>query len=215
MSYVGCLVSNPHQNITAPDGGKGDDLVLVKGIYDYFHYKCDGFNDVGWGCGYRTLQTMCSWILRCQRTEDPQNAVPSIPKIQKILVDIGDKPSEFHGSRDWIGSFEVGYVLSTHYSVDFQIHHVTKNSEWKVLVGKLCQHFKDGGCPVMMGGKTDAASKCIIGTYKEDHLLVLDPHLVGRASMTRKLLEWHPTSEFTVSQNNFYNLCMPLIYWKL
>lgn len=66
----------------------------------------------GWGCGYRTLQTLCSWILRCQKREhqtkeDIQQAVPSIPSIQKILIEIGDKTPEFYGSRDWIGSFEV------------------------------------------------------------------------------------------------------------
>ena len=35
-------------------------------------------------------------------------AVPSIPHIQKILVeDLKDKPKTFIGSRDWIGTFEV------------------------------------------------------------------------------------------------------------
>ena len=23
----------------------------VKGSYKYYHYNCDGFDDVGWGCG--------------------------------------------------------------------------------------------------------------------------------------------------------------------
>ena len=35
-------------------------------------------------------------------------AVPSIPHIQKTLVeDLKDKPKTFVGSRDWIGTFEV------------------------------------------------------------------------------------------------------------
>ena len=35
-------------------------------------------------------------------------AVPSIPHIQKTLVeDLKDKPKKFVGSRDWIGTFEV------------------------------------------------------------------------------------------------------------
>jgi Ufm1-specific protease 1 len=25
----------------------------VNGSYKYYHYNCDGFNDCGWGCGYR------------------------------------------------------------------------------------------------------------------------------------------------------------------
>lgn len=36
--------------------------VLVQGSYEYWHYGCDGLDDRGWGCGYRTLQTLCSWI---------------------------------------------------------------------------------------------------------------------------------------------------------
>jgi hypothetical protein len=31
--------------------------------YEYWHYYCDGFDDRGWGCGYRTLQTIVSWII--------------------------------------------------------------------------------------------------------------------------------------------------------
>lgn len=31
--------------------------------YEYWHYLCDGFDDRGWGCGYRTLQTISSWII--------------------------------------------------------------------------------------------------------------------------------------------------------
>lgn len=214
MSYLGSLVSNPHEGVAFPAAGKAEDVVIVKGVYDYFHYKCDGFNDVGWGCGYRTLQTMCSWILRLHKNLDAQNSVPSIPSIQQILVDIEDKPAEFMGSRDWIGSFEVGYVLSTHYNIDFKILHVTASNDWKSIVHQLSKHFREGGCPVMMGGKTDAASKCIIGTCKDTHLLVLDPHLTGRASENRKLVSWHPIEDFDVKGSNFYNLCIPLIKWE-
>jgi hypothetical protein len=35
------------------------------------------------------------------------SAVPSIPAIQQVLFDLEDKPSNFVGSCDWIGSFEV------------------------------------------------------------------------------------------------------------
>ena len=37
-----------------------------------------------------------------------KKAVPSIPHIQKTLVeDLQDKPKTFVDSRDWIGTFEV------------------------------------------------------------------------------------------------------------
>ena len=46
----------------------GDTILEIFGVnkevgYEYWHYLCDGFDDRGWGCGYRTLQTIASWII--------------------------------------------------------------------------------------------------------------------------------------------------------
>lgn len=41
---------------------KLESKITVQGTYEYWHYGCDGLDDRGWGCGYRTLQTICSWI---------------------------------------------------------------------------------------------------------------------------------------------------------
>ena len=38
------------------------ELVTVNGSYQYWHYLCDSFDDRGFGCGYRTLQSICSWM---------------------------------------------------------------------------------------------------------------------------------------------------------
>lgn len=64
----------------------------------------------GWGCGYRTLQSMCSWILNAKKpilSDDQNDTPPSIEKIQSTLVDISDKPANFLHSREWIGALEV------------------------------------------------------------------------------------------------------------
>lgn len=46
----------------------------------------DKTDDAGWGCAYRSLQTIHSWF-RCQHyTHTP---VPSLKDIQQTLVDIG------------------------------------------------------------------------------------------------------------------------------
>ena len=37
--------------------------------------------------------------------------VPSLRKIQEILVELGDKPQSFVDSREWIGTFEACIVL--------------------------------------------------------------------------------------------------------
>lgn len=75
------------------------------------------YNQQGWGCGYRTLQTMCSWI-QGQRGESMRD-VPSIKKFQEALVAMEDKPKSFAGSKEWIGSFELCICIDYFYEVYF------------------------------------------------------------------------------------------------
>ena len=52
---------------------------------------------------------MISWLIH-QNFLAHQN-VPSIPEIQKILVELGDKPNSFVSSKGWIGSYEVSLII--------------------------------------------------------------------------------------------------------
>ena len=49
----------------APEGAPG--AVLVRGSYDFYHFGCQGLDDRGWGCAYRSLQKIASWALRAER----------------------------------------------------------------------------------------------------------------------------------------------------
>lgn len=31
-------------------------------MYEYYHYGDQNFHDNGWGCAYRALQTLISWL---------------------------------------------------------------------------------------------------------------------------------------------------------
>lgn len=46
----------------------------------------DKTDDAGWGCAYRSLQTIYSWFRHQHYTQAP---VPSLKDIQQTLVDIG------------------------------------------------------------------------------------------------------------------------------
>lgn len=35
---------------------------IVDGLYSYHHYMQNNFDDNGWGCAYRSLQTIISWF---------------------------------------------------------------------------------------------------------------------------------------------------------
>lgn len=86
-------------------------VVLVNGKYNYYHYKIDGYNDDGWGCAYRSLQTILSWF---QYAGYIKESIPTISSIQKILSIVDSDKSQkksFIGSHEWIGSYEIMLVL--------------------------------------------------------------------------------------------------------
>lgn len=55
------LLINPHEGLNH-SGVKDGEVSLVQGLYAYHHYMQDNFDDNGWGCAYRSLQTICSWF---------------------------------------------------------------------------------------------------------------------------------------------------------
>lgn len=60
-SNPGKLV-NTHEALP-PIPVKQDTIVaLVRGKYTYHHYMQDNINDDGWGCAYRSMQTIFSWF---------------------------------------------------------------------------------------------------------------------------------------------------------
>ena len=72
-----------------------DLICAVKGAYGYHHYVCDGLDDRGWGCGYRTLQTIASWIANRSNNDGVDDRrVPTIPDIQKTILKLDDAKSK-------------------------------------------------------------------------------------------------------------------------
>ncbi|XP_042885071.1 ufm1-specific protease 1-like [Penaeus japonicus] len=211
------LLRNIHEGLGLPEGVM--ESAFVAGDYLFYHYGCDGFDDRGWGCGYRTLMSLCSW-LRGQISNAKPNAgsiapVPSNHRVQEILVEISDKEKNFLGSKQWIGSVEVCLVIDTLYDVRCQIIHVKSGEELSEHINTLMAHFKTKGSPIMMGGDTDVSSKGIVGVCKnatDTYLLVVDPHYWGEARDVASLqasgwAKWQSISDFQAS--SFYNLCLP------
>ncbi|CAK1584359.1 unnamed protein product [Parnassius mnemosyne] len=191
-----------------------ENCYIVRGNYHYYHYLCDGFDDRGWGCGYRTLQTICSWM---NHNLKDIKKVPYLREVQEILVQLEDKPKNFLGSRQWIGSFEVCLVIDKLYDVPCKIIHVNKGDELEKITETLKLHFEKFGSPVMMGGDIDCSSKGIMGIQilgKNTSLLIVDPHYVGNEQSKDFLknkgwVKWQPLNDFLSS--SFYNLCLPQV----
>ncbi|XP_046455605.1 ufm1-specific protease 1-like [Daphnia pulex] len=215
------LLSNVHLGLSDPTSNPQRTTHIITNDYQYYHYKCDGFDDVGWGCGYRTLQTIASYLSLQQQPGKKAGQVPSLKEIQETLVAIEDKKKSFVGSREWIGSFEVCLVIDKLFDVPCKILHCPSGENAMTdIFPKLEEHFaKSSARPIMMGGDHDASSKGVLGTccVDNDHwLLVLDPHYYHQRGQHQtsavKLqkegyVRWTHTSEF--DKQSFYNICLP------
>lgn len=106
FSYSLVVINADLRNLILVKDGQ---VALVQGTYTYHHYMQDHFDDSGWGCAYRSLQTVVSWFVN----QGYANCnIPTHQEIQQALVDIGDKQQSFVKSKKWIGSLEVSYCLN-------------------------------------------------------------------------------------------------------
>ncbi|XP_044580582.1 ufm1-specific protease 2-like [Cotesia glomerata] len=188
-----------------------DNSSFVSGMYAYYHYGQDNFHDSGWGCAYRSLQTIFSWFRFQGYTEQK---VPTHRAIQKSLVDIGDKPSSFIGTNQWIGSTEVGFVLETLLNVNSKFLIAASGKDMPDLLEDLRQHFQTQGTPVMIGGGVLAHT--ILGVIYDEskqlpYWLILDPHYEGKENLSTVLEKGYcgwKGKEFW-RKDAFYNMCLP------
>ncbi|PSN53636.1 putative Ufm1-specific protease 2 [Blattella germanica] len=200
---------NVHEGLssTVKDG----EVSLVQGTYSYHHYRQDRMDDSGWGCAYRSLQTIVSWF-RWQGYTD--HAVPSHREIQQCLVNIGDKPSSFVGSCQWIGSTEVSFCLESMLGLPSRIISVSSGEELGYKGGELAHHFKHVGTPIMIGGGVYAHTILGVDFNKnsgELKFLILDPHYTGTEDLgiiqSKGWCGWKGVDFW--NKTAYYNLCLP------
>ncbi|XP_068651394.1 probable Ufm1-specific protease [Aristolochia californica] len=210
------LLKDVHNGISC-SGVSGGFASLVEGSYEYYHYLQDGFDDCGWGCAYRSLQTIISWFSLQHYTSIE---VPSHWEIQQALVELGDKEPSFLGSREWIGAIELSYVLDKLLGVSCKIINVRSGAELPEKCRELALHFETQGTPVMIGGGVLAYT--LLGVdYNEASgdcaFLILDPHYTG-ADDLKKIVNggWCSWKKAVDSKgkhfflyDKFYNLLLP------
>ncbi|XP_035207916.1 ufm1-specific protease 2-like isoform X2 [Stegodyphus dumicola] len=199
---------NPHEGLGASGN---ENTALVQGRYSYHHYMQDRMNDDGWGCAYRSLQTIISWF-KFQGYTDKN--IPTHTEIQQALVDIGDKLPSFVGSKKWIGSQEVSFCLDYLINVKSKIMCVSSGAELANKGRELFNHFQDQGTPVMIGGGVLAHTILGVDFNKSTgdlKFLILDPHYTGSEDLNVILNKgwcgWK-TVQFW-DESAFYNLCLP------
>ena len=209
--------------LVPPSGIAGGNVYSVSGSFAYYHYGQDRFDDIGWGCAYRTLQSICSWYVLNHyapypmtihaTTHKPTPSIPTHRDIQQTLVDSQDKPPNFVGSKEWIGAIECGIVLGA-IGISSKTLFVPDGTEITQHVRALAQHFRLHGTPVMIGGGVLAYG--LVGLHWNEttgavRFLILDPHYVGRDD-TKSVLSggwcgWKGAELFL--PDKFYNFCLP------
>ncbi|XAR67950.1 hypothetical protein NMG60_11002905 [Bertholletia excelsa] len=212
----GSLPKDVHLGIPS-SGVSGGFVSLVQGSYEYYHYLQDGFDDSGWGCAYRSLQTIISWFKLQHYTSID---VPSHREIQQSLVEIGDKEPSFIGSREWIGAIELSFVLDKLLGVSCKIMNVRSGAELPEKCRELALHFENQGTPIMIGGGVLAYT--LLGVDFNDAsgdcaFLILDPHYTGSDDL-KKIVNggWCGWKKAVDSKgkhfflhDKFYNLLLP------
>ncbi|EMS58087.1 hypothetical protein TRIUR3_11266 [Triticum urartu] len=215
------LLRDVHKEIPS-SGVSGGIMSLIEGSYEYYHYLHDGIDDNGWGCAYRSLQTIMSWY-RLQQYSSIN--VPSHREIQQVLVEIGDKDPSFIGSREWIGAIELSFVLdkllgNSVMQASCKIINVRSGDELPEKCRELAIHFETQGTPVMIGGGVLAYT--LLGVdYNEASgdcaFLILDPHYTGGDDL-KKIVNggWCAWKKSVDSKgrsfflkDKFYNLLLP------
>ncbi|XP_051133390.1 probable Ufm1-specific protease isoform X2 [Andrographis paniculata] len=210
------LLKDVHLGIPS-SGVSGGYASLIQGSYEYYHYLQDGFDDSGWGCAYRSLQTIISWFRQQHYTSVD---VPSHREIQQALVEIGDKDPSFIGSREWIGAIELSFVLDKLLGVSCKVINVRSGAELPEKCRELALHFETQGTPIMIGGGVLAYT--LLGVdYNEVSgdcaFLILDPHYTGGEDL-KKIVNggWCGWKKAVDSKgkhfflhDKFYNLLLP------
>ncbi|XP_018336684.1 ufm1-specific protease 2 [Agrilus planipennis] len=206
---IGGPLINPHEGLIHT--GNENEVVIVRGKYLYYHYCQNKMDDNGWGCAYRSLQTLASWFLLQGYTCRP---VPTFDEIQKCLVDIGDKSNSFIGSKQWIGSTEVTFVLNSLLGITSKIIYVSSGEELATKGPDLINHFKTQGTPIMIGGGVLAHTILGVDYNRKTgdiQFLVLDPHYTGPEDVEiiqkKGWCGWKGMNFW--DKGSYYNMCLP------
>jgi len=212
---------NPHTGCGARPswwkGGPESRTILVRGLYEYAHYMHDHFDDNGWGCAYRSLQTCVSWY-RMQHY--CKKEVPSIPDIQSLLKRIDEAHKDLKvGSRQWIGTVEGMYCLQEHVGLDCKMLYCSDSADMMSQLPQVFQHFESEGTPVMMGAGQKAftlVGLCYDAASGEAGFLIVDPHYTGaddlKTILAKGWVGWKNSEFFAKNADgSFINLCLPMV----
>jgi hypothetical protein len=208
------LLHDPHLQLASPP-----DALIVFDNYDYYHYNVDGYNDIGWGCAYRSIHTIVSWL----RYNFPHlvDRVPGIVDIQTRLKEIDYAHANMSiGSNAWIGCLEASTVIQdlSGGQISCRILHACNPDDLeKYIMNEVRDNFVNFGAPVMVGAGDYAFVIAGVSAVTRQ-VLILDPHYIqanGNDPIKKGIVGWksirkHFDFKKTNASSGFMNICIPL-----
>eukprot|EP01025_Chloroclados_australasicus_P013700 TRINITY_DN16426_c1_g4_i2.p1 TRINITY_DN16426_c1_g4~~TRINITY_DN16426_c1_g4_i2.p1 ORF type:complete len:213 (+),score=19.74 TRINITY_DN16426_c1_g4_i2:276-914(+) len=212
MTQATQLVANIHEFVPIP--AKAKEIYKVLGNYRFYHFGEQGMDDRGWGCAYRSLQTVCSWLHEQNFTKS--DGVPSHKDIEQVLLKSVDG---YKGIPQWIGSWELFMYLDVCFDISSKILNSNSSEELLLKYEQIKEHFQKGGSPIMSGAGNSA--RIIIGIGKDENeeqiMLVLDPHYIGindpEQIISQGYCGWSKMADIG-KDVVFSNLLLPQVYTK-
>lgn len=80
---------NVHKEIKNKDNISNIKEYTIDGDYRYYHYLQDGERDSGWGCAYRSLQSIYSFFIENHYVDDEDSKYKenrNIPTIKEVFI---------------------------------------------------------------------------------------------------------------------------------
>ncbi|OII76832.1 hypothetical protein cand_024070 [Cryptosporidium andersoni] len=193
-----------------------NEIYKIEGDYWYFHYFQDNIDDIGWGCTYRSLQTVLSWYLLNNYSIKP---ILNHYEIQKILKYHDNTHEELEiGSNTWIGTIEVSYILSIYLGIRCKIMYFHNIDEFIQKYDILINHFEIISSPIIISIGNYSYILVGIRTFQNIQnnveYLILDPHYKGDDNIDiiirRGWVGWKTPNFFkSNSKDKFVNILLP------
>lgn len=181
--------------------------------FKIYHYKIDNFNDCGFGCSYRNIQT----ILSAYSLENNIN----IPNIEELLKYFNPNYKNMYNKQLWIEPLDISKYLLDKFDIKSEnllyvisdsdgdnilksdINYYIKNNSiynnFNKLKELLISHLNTSNLPIVIDD--GIYSYCLYKIHNNE-IILLDPHTINSNNVIKK-------ENINFLKNKFWMICIP------
>jgi len=187
--------------------------------YKFYHYTLEDFDDTGFGCSYRNIQTILSAFKKYYQDIE-------IPNIRKILEYFNKDYTNISNKKDlWIEPYHISQYLKNKFNINFNntlyiindndINKILKTdidvyllnksynkSEFNELLTLFKNHFIKSKLPIVIDN--GIYSYCI-GKIDDTMVTIIDPHTTSNNNVIK-------TKKIDFIKTSFWMIYIPTNY---